>query len=205
VGYFLDKVLAEAHTDEQSSVVRRLFVEHVRARGPLPALRIGRQPTACFRHRLWTGGRQMTAMPVRTALLALLRVLGERWRAALSRVPRIGRTTAVSEPGADDPSPWILERMEHACALGAPTGDTETVLVGREYTDGALDWHAFDEAPGMSLGVAPTQSPPEVIVQIVIPAPVSYQGMLATRWFEFEDAVVDFGSVEVAPPTWRDC
>jgi hypothetical protein len=105
----------------------------------------------------------------------------------------------VSEAGVDDSSPWIPERMEYGFALAAPTGDAETVLVAREYADGALDWHAFDEAPGMSLGAAAAQSPPEIVVQTVIPAPISYQGMPATRWFEFEDAIVDFGSVEVRP------
>ena len=105
----------------------------------------------------------------------------------------------VSEPGPGDPSPWIPERMEYAFALAAPAGDGERVLVAREYVEGSLDWHAFDECPGASLGATPSQSPPARLVQTVIPTPVSYPGMPATRWWEFEDAIVDFGSVEVPP------
>ena len=105
----------------------------------------------------------------------------------------------VTEPGPGDPSPWIPERMEYAFALAAPAGDGERVLVAREYVEGSLDWHAFDECPGASLGAMPSQSPPARLVQTVIPTPVSYRGMPATRWWEFEDAIVDFGSVEVPP------
>jgi hypothetical protein len=105
----------------------------------------------------------------------------------------------VSEPGSDQPSPWTPERMEYGFALAAPGGDGERVLVAREYAEGALDWHAFDECPGASLGATPSQSPPTRLVQTVIPTPVSYRGMPATRWWEFEDAIVDFGSVEVPP------
>jgi hypothetical protein len=90
--------------------------------------------------------------------------------------------------------------MEYAFALAAPTGEGERVLVAKEYVEGKLDWHAFDERPGASLGAAPGQSPPAAIVRTVIPAPVAYKGMPATRWWEFEDAAVDFGSVE-APPS----
>ena len=105
----------------------------------------------------------------------------------------------VSEPRSHEPSPWIAERMEYGFALAAPAGDGERVLVAREYAEGALDWHAFDECPGASLGATPSQSPPTRLVQTVIPTAVSYRGMPTTRWWEFEDAIVDFGSVEVPP------
>ena len=37
------------------------------------------------------------------------------------------------------------------------------------------------------------------ITRTVIPAPVSFRGMPATRFWEFEDAQVDFGSVDAGP------
>jgi hypothetical protein len=105
----------------------------------------------------------------------------------------------MSEPTPGEPPAWISERMEYSFALAAPTADGERVLVAREYTEGKLDWQAFDEHPGASLGAAASQSPPAAIVQTVIPTPLEYKGMPAARWWEFEDAAVDFGAVEVPP------
>jgi hypothetical protein len=105
----------------------------------------------------------------------------------------------VQEPPDAAPSPWIPERMEYAFSVAAPTGEGERVLVADEYVEGRLDWYTFDERPGASLGADPVQSPPASVVRTIIPAPVSYDGMPANRWWEFEDATVDFGSVEAGP------
>lgn len=40
---------------------------------------------------------------------------------------------------------------------------------------------------------------PMTLTQTVIPAPVTFRGMPAPRWWEFEDAAVDFGAVELDP------
>lgn len=105
----------------------------------------------------------------------------------------------ISEPAASEPSPWLPERMEYAFAIAGPTGEGERVLVAKEYVEGKLDWHAFDHRPGSSLGATKAQSPPKAVVHTVIPSPATYRGMPATRWWEFEDAAVDFGSVESDP------
>jgi hypothetical protein len=102
----------------------------------------------------------------------------------------------VNQPGASEPTSWIPERMEYAFALGAAAGGNEMVLAAGEYVDGSLDWHAFDRCPGVSLGA---KASPSLEVRTVIPTPVHYPGMPAARWWEFEDAIVDFGSVEVQP------
>jgi len=105
----------------------------------------------------------------------------------------------ISEPAAKEPSPWVPERMEYCFAVSAPTSAGEHVLAAREYVEGRLDWHSFDALPGSTLGATAAQSPPETIVRTVIPTPAAYRGMPATRWWEFEDATVDFGSVESPP------
>lgn len=44
LGYFLDEMLEPRVGDEDARSVRAFFVENVRARGPLPAVRVGAQP-----------------------------------------------------------------------------------------------------------------------------------------------------------------
>jgi len=102
-----------------------------------------------------------------------------------------------SEPAGGE-SAWIDERLEYAFSVSAPTSAGEQTLVAREYIDGQLDWYAFNTASGLSLGGA-ADAPPQTIVRTTIPAAVTYRGMPAPRWWEFEDAQVDFGGVDVEP------
>ncbi len=102
-----------------------------------------------------------------------------------------------SEPAAED-SAWLEERMEYAFAVSAPASAGERALIAREYIDGQLDWYSFNSAPGLSLGAA-GDAPPKQITRTAIPAAVTFRGMPAPRWWEFEDAQVDFGAVDAGP------
>jgi hypothetical protein len=118
-----------------------------------------------------------------------------------------------NEPtSVNDDRAWLANRMEYAFAVAAPTSGPsfttatgaggETLLVAREYSIGHLDWLDFDLGPGTSLGAASDRSVgrnPAPIEQTVIPSPVTFRGMPAPRWWEFEDAAVDFGAVEPDP------
>ena len=114
--------------------------------------------------------------------------------------------------GANEDPAWLPSRMEYAFAVAAPSPDPsftpaagtggETVLVAREYSSGHLDWIDFDIKSASGLGAAADQSAgrnPVTIEQTVIPSPVTFRGMPASRWWEFEDAAVDFGAVEPDP------
>lgn len=116
-----------------------------------------------------------------------------------------------SEPAGEpsDALTWSSRRMEYAFTVagptpgpaGAPTGD-ETVLVAREYHGGHLDWLDFDVGPRTALAAGADRvggRNPMPITQTVIPSPVTFRGMPAPRWWEFEDAAVDFGAVEPDP------
>jgi hypothetical protein len=74
----------------------------------------------------------------------------------------------------------------------------EKVLTAQEYSSGHLDWHDFNVNDGASLR-AGNDAVGSVITQTVIPAPISYRGMPALRFWEFEDARVDFGAVDAGP------
>src|SRR6185436_7327373 len=105
--------------------------------------------------------------------------------------------TLFSEPDTPNPS-WSPERMEYAFSVGSRFSDGERVLTAKEYSEWHLDWYAFDANPEVSLGGAQDNAVKE-IARKVIPAPVSFRGMPAARFWEFEDAQVDFGSVDSGP------
>jgi hypothetical protein len=105
--------------------------------------------------------------------------------------------TLFSEPAAANPS-WSPERMEYAFSVGTRFNDGERVLTAPEYFNGHLDWYAFDANAEVTLGGA-TDDPTTEIICTAIPAPVSFRGMPAARFWEFEDAQVDFGSVDAGP------
>jgi hypothetical protein len=103
----------------------------------------------------------------------------------------------ITEPAGS--TPWTPERMEYRFAVAAPamSGEQEAVLVAPSY-GGDLDWHSFDRLNGSSgtslraLGSA--QVSPTVTM---IPTRVRYPGMPSSRFWEFEDARVDLGAVQV--------
>jgi hypothetical protein len=102
-----------------------------------------------------------------------------------------------SEPDAADAS-WSAERMEYTFSVAARLSDGEHILTAPEYYEGRLDWYAFDSNAEVSLS-AITDGPPAEVVRTAIPAPPTFRGMPALRFWEFEDAQVDFGSVDAGP------
>ncbi|HEU4387735.1 MAG TPA: hypothetical protein VFV34_08060, partial [Blastocatellia bacterium] len=121
----------------------------------------------------------------------------------LAQVENIARAwvqwfeTLFSEPDAVNAS-WLPERMEYAFSVGTRLSDGERVLTASEYSEGHLDWYAFDANLEVSLGGAQDNAVTETARQ-VIPAPVTFRGMPSARFWEFEDAQVDFGSVDAGP------
>jgi hypothetical protein len=105
--------------------------------------------------------------------------------------------TLIDEPGAPNAT-WSPERMEYGFSIAARMSDGEKVLTSREYFSGHLDWQDFNVQDGISIG-ANNDAPPAIMTRTVIPAPVTYSGMPAPRFWEFEDARVDFGAVNAAP------
>ncbi len=100
-------------------------------------------------------------------------------------------------PPAASPA-WQRDRMEYEFAVAAPLGAGEVVLDAPEYADGRLDWATFDHHPTASLGAKDDEGS-STVTRTVIPSRVTYRGMPAARWWQFEDAQVDFGRVEAGP------
>ncbi len=106
-------------------------------------------------------------------------------------------------------SSWVPPRLEYQALISASTPQGEAVLSATEYADGHLDWYSFDAVAGASLGATPSDSsaidtiidtdPNKVAKRTVkrslIPTPVRFPGMPVSRYWEFEDAKVDFGAI----------
>jgi hypothetical protein len=97
---------------------------------------------------------------------------------------------------ADAPA-WQPSRMEYELSVSTSTG-AETVLTSRGYRGGGLDWPSFDFAPGATLrsGAAPAA---DDVVAVALPTPVTFKGMPAPRFWQFEDNAVSFPAIDAAP------
>ena len=109
--------------------------------------------------------------------------------------------TLFNEPLAGAAEAWLPERLEHAVSvagtLGPDAGD-ERCLTADEIYEGTLDWSDFDLDLEARLG-AGNDVAFESLVQTVIPAPLSFKGAPAPRFWEFEDARIDIGLMSVGP------
>ncbi|GAA3388469.1 hypothetical protein [Cryptosporangium minutisporangium] len=95
---------------------------------------------------------------------------------------------------------WRPERLEYSFAVSARLSDREKVLTAGEYAEGNLDWYAFDLDPDAELGASSLDPGGELatLSHAGPPVPLSYRGMPSARFWEFEDAEVDFGEVTAA-------
>ncbi|MGH9373448.1 MAG: hypothetical protein ACRD15_18150, partial [Vicinamibacterales bacterium] len=89
VGYFLDQRLRGIVTDDELRAVRRHFIDHVRAGGPLPIFRFGRQPYGCLPVTSLDRWSPRDPDDVGPRAIAALRSLRDAFRRALVRVPRL--------------------------------------------------------------------------------------------------------------------
>ena len=186
-GAFISRYSFPALTDEQ----RAAFDDESIAFCDLVAARVpdGRLLFAAF--QTTSGGEIVIAPELQVAAADLAEVQ------KAARLWLEWYTTLFSEP---DPSAvtWAPERMEYAFSVGTRLGDGERILTAQEYDGGRLDWYDFYSNPEVTLGGA-SDAAFTSIARTIIPAPVSYRGMPAARFWQFEDAQVDFGSVDAGP------
>jgi hypothetical protein len=103
-----------------------------------------------------------------------------------------------SEP-LPDTSAWLPQRLEYAVSVAGCLSEqprAERTLTAAELYEGRLDWSDFDVNVETTLGAQSDQKF-KSIVRTVLPAPVSFRGMPAARFWEFEDARVEYGLVPV--------
>ena len=168
-GYYLLQMLGTGAsgesplTDDDIDWAREHFVEYVRPGGPLPALRIGKQPYGVLPVTsldAWKP-RSGQASPDREAALRdLLMRLRDLWRRNFDEVPRLGRSPdSTTERGFDRDLSEVLS-LDGLSSTYAIRG-----LIGRHYlehlgvflsADFYLDaWHSTEPEP------PPVEEPPE--------------------------------------------
>jgi hypothetical protein len=101
--------------------------------------------------------------------------------------------TTLLEPGPAGPA-WNPDTLDYSFSVATSTDPHALRLDAPDHRGGALDWHAFDVRPE----TAPADfGPPSTLAGL--PTGVRFRGMPNPRWWEFEDASVDFGSVDAGP------
>jgi hypothetical protein len=101
-------------------------------------------------------------------------------------------------PQADAPDAWNSERLEYAFSVGGAPGGEEISLTAAQYAEGHLDWHSVDYDPEIDLGAAGDQAS-KPVVRTMMPAPVSFRGAPAQRFWEMEDRAIDYGLLPAGP------
>ena len=99
-------------------------------------------------------------------------------------------------PATGPSTSWVDARMEYQFSVDASATDTPCAFVADRYTGEPLDWPSFDHS-ATPLGAVST--PPAAVTRTLIPAPVSFKGMPAPRYWQLEDASVDIGAVDAGP------
>ncbi len=154
--------------------IRDHLIDHVRGRGSLPMLRVGRQPYAILPASSLTDWRADRADAPDTHLLPWLLRLREKWREVLGNIPRIGQLNP--DPNAEGTSVDQV-MVDMLSRQAAATGLAMRRLNGPEVT---LSRTAPNEAPSfLSLAGVPPDG--------------------ALRWTTPTDAWTDMGT-DTQPP-----
>jgi hypothetical protein len=108
------------------------------------------------------------------------------------------RQALIARPGADAADAWNSERLEYAFSVAGAPADQETPLTATQYSEGHVDWYSVDLDLEVNLGAAQDRAG-KSIVRAVMPAPVSFRGAPAQRFWEIEDAAIDYGLLPAGP------
>jgi hypothetical protein len=101
---------------------------------------------------------------------------------------------------APDPATdaWVGNRLEYRFSVAGRTGAGEAVLRASEFVGGEIDWFSFDLDPAADPFGTP-DDPGRMTVQTRYATPLRFAGMPADRLWEFEDATVNLGALQVEP------
>ncbi|MGH1488513.1 MAG: hypothetical protein ACRBK7_03830 [Acidimicrobiales bacterium] len=111
-GYFLDNYLDPIVDDDDAAAMREHFIQHVRGRGPLPAIRIGDQPYGIL--PTISGAHLAPEGKVERSLHQILGQVTGLWGHAIGRSPFLTRGQRPSDDLLD-----VLESTPHSVNLRA--------------------------------------------------------------------------------------
>ncbi|WP_437494015.1 hypothetical protein WME75_21655 [Sorangium sp. So ce1014] len=90
---------------------------------------------------------------------------------------------------------WSGERLKYQFGVSAFLSRRELVLGAADYDGAGLDWSSFDVEPAITTR-SPIPRRDTVSTPARIPVPVTFPGMPVSRFWEFEDARINFASVD---------
>ncbi len=108
---------------------------------------------------------------------------------------------AFTEPRSAEADPWIPARMEYAVSVAGRLSEKpedERTLTAVEYDGGAIDWSSFDVNAEVNVGTEADRRFAS-LVETTVPAPVTFRGAPAGRFWELEDARIEYGLLPVGP------
>lgn len=108
----------------------------------------------------------------------------------------VGFRDSLFNEAAQD-SAWQSSNLDFAFALGSPASDQNISLEADDFRGGHLDWYSFNLGAGENSSAAaanPAQVTP--VTFDFLPNHVVFRGMPDSRWWNFEDAVTDFGQLD---------
>jgi hypothetical protein len=106
-----------------------------------------------------------------------------------------------SEPAGAGDDAWSPSRMEYTVSAAASMSDqpgSEVALSATEFDTGRLDWSSFDLNLEVAMG-SQNDRTFSSIAETTVPAPVSFRGSPAPRFWELEDSRIAFGLLPVGP------
>ncbi len=101
-------------------------------------------------------------------------------------------SSLFAEPDSPEAA-WSADRLEYRFSM-ATAGDTGS-YVAQEYDGGSIDWHTFDRTTAKLAGGT---AQPIVTKQTLVATPVTFRGMPARRFWEFEDGGTNIGLLSTA-------
>lgn len=105
------------------------------------------------------------------------------------------RRSIFTEPAQD--TAWQSQRLDYDFALGSPAPNDNLLLDAADFPGGHLDWYSFDLETAQANKAASAN--PATITPVTfnfLPNHVVFRGMPDSRWWNFEDAVTDFGQLD---------
>ncbi|MEV7280881.1 hypothetical protein [Streptomyces sp. NPDC093111] len=117
-------------------------------------------------------------------------------RAAFDRAAELWLDWFAERHRPPVPSSWARERLEHRFAVTAAPGGRPVTLTAPEYPGGAAEAYHFD----LDTGGTPLPAPAAGATAGLLPTRVTYPGMPAERWWEFEDTTVNLPAVGAGAP-----
>jgi hypothetical protein len=101
--------------------------------------------------------------------------------------------SALYSQGTSRASPaWKAERLDYQFRLRAHDAETPGSLRARSTRNGSIDWHSFEADRRAATSFT------DKAVLHTTPVRVTFAGQPKARWWEFEDAAVNFGILDVA-------